>query len=374
MNCAMKTTARAGPDILMFQSPSPIKTPVLKPRSKRAAMATAPDFARISPAYLEAVNRFYGSGHAAAVKIAGHAIDIQPVWPPAAQSTSTRVLALEIDGAKAQLELPTAVVELLLRQADPDVDLARLAPAHAALLLEALLAPELAWLEAQTGSSIEFVTTDSKPGAGEPLPLLVAMEDASFGCVLRFQTPGHALQLANLFQANAGTTPAVPDDLPLPVALWGGVVELALAELRGLAIGDVVLLDDAGATALLTIGNRLVAAVSITPAGVQFDTTPKPFNATPWNWIMTEKPADAAEIVDASAVDDLPVTLVFELGRTSLPVGEVKQLVAGAVVQLPAATQQTVSILANGKRVGRGEIVQIGEAFGVRVLGMFENA
>ncbi|TIW64875.1 MAG: hypothetical protein E5V60_18075 [Mesorhizobium sp.] len=33
-----------------------------------------------------------------------------------------------------------------------------------------------------------------------------------------------------------------------------------------------------------------------------------------------------------------------------------------------------MDIIANGKRVGRGEIVRIGESLGVRILRMFDNA
>ncbi|TJV03500.1 MAG: hypothetical protein E5Y18_27345, partial [Mesorhizobium sp.] len=56
------------------------------------------------------------------------------------------------------------------------------------------------------------------------------------------------------------------------------------------------------------------------------------------------------------------------------PLGEVRQLAPGAIVPLANVTKETVDIIANGKRVGRGEIVRIGESLGVRIARMFDNA
>ena len=56
-----------------------------------------------------------------------------------------------------------------------------------------------------------------------------------------------------------------------------------------------------------------------------------------------------------------------------MPLGDVRKLSAGAIVQLDRAGQ-AVDIVANGKRVGQGEMVRIGESLGVRITRMFDNA
>ncbi|TIW52218.1 MAG: YscQ/HrcQ family type III secretion apparatus protein, partial [Mesorhizobium sp.] len=85
-------------------------------------------------------------------------------------------------------------------------------------------------------------------------------------------------------------------------------------------------------------------------------------------------PPPAGQTLEESTLDELPVALAFEIGRTAMPLGEVRQLAPGAVVALADVTEANVDIIANGKRVGRGEIVRIGESLGVRILRMFDNA
>lgn len=85
-------------------------------------------------------------------------------------------------------------------------------------------------------------------------------------------------------------------------------------------------------------------------------------------------PPPAGRTLEESTLDELPVALAFEVGRTAMPLGDVRQLAAGAIVPLADVTEAAVDIIANGKRVGRGEIVRIGESLGVRIVRMFDNA
>ncbi|WP_204324245.1 FliM/FliN family flagellar motor switch protein, partial [Stenotrophomonas maltophilia] len=61
----------------------------------------------------------------------------------------------------------------------------------------------------------------------------------------------------------------------------------------------------------------------------------------------------------------------FELGRRSLPLSEIRALGAGHVFDLGLDPDQPVDLVANGTRIGRGEIVEIGERVGVRVTRLF---
>ena len=69
-------------------------------------------------------------------------------------------------------------------------------------------------------------------------------------------------------------------------------------------------------------------------------------------------------------MDELPVRLVFEAGRAEVPLGELGQVGPGHVFALPGAAG-LVHILANGRRIGQGELVQVGEGAGVRVLRLY---
>src|SRR5262249_52384648 len=81
-------------------------------------------------------------------------------------------------------------------------------------------------------------------------------------------------------------------------------------------------------------------------------------------WCMN---ASVTEDNDLAALNELPVRLVFELGRLELTLAELEVLGPGHVFALGRDQHQPVDILANGKRIGLGEIVAVGDALGVRV-------
>jgi type III secretion protein Q len=77
--------------------------------------------------------------------------------------------------------------------------------------------------------------------------------------------------------------------------------------------------------------------------------------------------------VQDSDLDDLPVRLVFELGRVELSLGELQRLAPGALVPLARPLDEPLDIMANGTRLGRGALVQIGESLGVRIVSLVGN-
>lgn len=62
------------------------------------------------------------------------------------------------------------------------------------------------------------------------------------------------------------------------------------------------------------------------------------------------------------------LTVSVEVGRIQMPVKTVMELGPGSVVELQRKASDPVEIFANGRCIGRGEIVVVGEQFGVRVL------
>ena len=83
--------------------------------------------------------------------------------------------------------------------------------------------------------------------------------------------------------------------------------------------------------------------------------------------------ADKPDLSQKSELDDLPINLLLELGRLDLPLGEVRRLAPGAVLPLARPLDDSVDILANGRRIGCGALVQIGDSIGVRVTRLFDN-
>ena len=72
-------------------------------------------------------------------------------------------------------------------------------------------------------------------------------------------------------------------------------------------------------------------------------------------------------------LDDLPVRLVFEAGRVEFSPGEARHLAPGALVPLGRPVDEPIDIMANGRRLGRGTLVQIGDGLGVRIVSLAAN-
>src|SRR3972149_4847054 len=65
---------------------------------------------------------------------------------------------------------------------------------------------------------------------------------------------------------------------------------------------------------------------------------------------------------------DLPLEISVELGRATMPVGDLLQLGQGSVLELNKLASEPLEVLVNHKLVARGEAVVINEKFGVRIL------
>ncbi|HET8653998.1 MAG TPA: flagellar motor switch protein FliN [Longimicrobiaceae bacterium] len=71
--------------------------------------------------------------------------------------------------------------------------------------------------------------------------------------------------------------------------------------------------------------------------------------------------------VPLSMLLDLSLPVSIELGRTSMTVQEILRLGRGAVVQLERLAGEPIDIYVGDRRFAEGEVVVLGEHFGVRI-------
>lgn len=77
-------------------------------------------------------------------------------------------------------------------------------------------------------------------------------------------------------------------------------------------------------------------------------------------------PASAAR-VSAKLIENVGVELHAFLGAAGMTVAELTALAPGAVVSLDAQLNAPVELKLNGVAVARGELVAVGDKFGVRL-------
>ena len=343
-------------------------------RSPRAG-ARAVVLPTVEPTHLAALNAFYRNRPPLEFPIAGEPAVMQAAWLPDQRADCT--ISLKIGKTAAALHVPRALLNHWLALADPAVDLDRIAGEHAALLLEMLLADALSWFEEKLSVAILLETAgEGGAAAMAPFGFVLRLGAVAYECALGFEDVAFAQTIGRLLDATAGEPEPPPDDLPVPVSLRHGAVVLTAGELSSLQHGDIVLTDFGDATtALLVIGDHLLASIVIEGRSGRLVGRPRHIKASGWEWMMNDtKSVGAGPALEDMKVDDLPVTLVFELGRATLPLGEVRRLGAGTIIPLEELKSEMVDLVANGKRIGRGDIVRIGESLGVRILELSRNA
>ncbi|KAB2836396.1 FliM/FliN family flagellar motor switch protein, partial [bacterium] len=86
-------------------------------------------------------------------------------------------------------------------------------------------------------------------------------------------------------------------------------------------------------------------------------------------------PPPAAAKADRRAVGltaDVPVQLVAVMGKKTITIKEILSLKKGQVIELNRFPNEAIDLVANGKLMAKGELVEIDGKLGVRIIKIFE--
>ena len=78
--------------------------------------------------------------------------------------------------------------------------------------------------------------------------------------------------------------------------------------------------------------------------------------------------AKAPTTIDEALIAGVEVVLEARLGSARMTVAELMALKAGDDIPLDASLNRDVELMLNGVAVARGELVSVGDQFGVRLL------
>ena len=79
-------------------------------------------------------------------------------------------------------------------------------------------------------------------------------------------------------------------------------------------------------------------------------------------------PVDAAVAANLRLLQDVDVKLTVEIGSTTLSLRELLALGEASVIELDRQAGELLDVFVNGTLIGRGEVVTVGERFGVKLL------
>lgn len=276
-----------------------------------------------------------------------------------------------LDGVPSELLLPASVVTSLIAPLEEAPDGA-LNWANAPMLLELLLAPYLDRAEALLGQTLQLRTLEPAPAVPDDRVGVVvrgALDGAPFAAWLSLapNALGVMMRLARMLPRSPQQVP----DPPVVIAARVGLARLGAGALASVRVGDAVVLEDGPlrrGNVVIVVGECCVAAAKWEGDMATFIEAPRPAGAFgSEGWTMQDGQEGGPV---AATFGDLRVTLVFELGRRLATLDEVRGLTAGQVFGLGRDESAPVDILANGARLGRGEIVKVGDMLAVRITGL----
>lgn len=170
-----------------------------------------------------------------------------------------------------------------------------------------------------------------------------------------------------------------------------GLQHLALREWRSLQPGDVVLLErpfSDPAQAEVIVGECYTAEARVASGELQLTSPLRPsrklqasvaasemtfqeleqkedsMNESSLDNLSPDETQTTNETVD---LNDLPLRLTCELGRLDLTLGELRELGEGSVLPLGKRPERAVDLVINGRRMGLGRLVMIGDDLGVQI-------
>tara|TARA_B110000495_G_scaffold50659_1_gene42432 strand:+ start:18 stop:323 length:306 start_codon:yes stop_codon:yes gene_type:complete len=79
---------------------------------------------------------------------------------------------------------------------------------------------------------------------------------------------------------------------------------------------------------------------------------------------VKEENKDSME--NLKVLENIEVKLTVEVGSTELKIRDLLRLNEGSVVELERLAGDPLDILANGVQIAKGEVVMVGERFGIR--------
>ena len=74
----------------------------------------------------------------------------------------------------------------------------------------------------------------------------------------------------------------------------------------------------------------------------------------------------SAAVHNLKVLENIEVRLTVEVGNTEIKIKDLLRLNEGSVVELDRLAGEPLDILANGTKIAKGEVVMVGERFGIR--------
>lgn len=277
----------------------------------------------------------------------------------------------------ATLWLPNDLIDAIIQGNHPDIDLGELDPTDRGLIVDALENELLDRLSRGARAEIAVIAATTIKALDDSFDFVFQLQPASGGEAFPAAFRCHGVERERIVRSILAA-PALRQpfpDLTTRIAFRCGYTLISLNEFAELEVGCGISLDDTTFNfqkIVTVVAERFVQSCNWQTVNPVLDgallreacSTTLYYTA---NALVNDQSRNAGQGGSTATIGEVPVHLVFELGRTEIALSELESLQAGYVFELGKPLSQSVDILANGHRVGTGELVRLGETIGVRV-------
>lgn len=280
----------------------------------------------------------------------------------------------EIEGEVFVAYAERATARELLRLVDPDLEFESQPPDVTALLLEHALEPLFAEAERLSGRRLQLRRAQAAPEGPD---------SDGYGLEASFAGIGPAMVALRgdrgLYEALFAFARSLPLDygrvagLRTRVSVRFAASALSAAEAQALAPGDMIVLDGVDPARVTLVANEYAAAsAQIVGAGLRLTAPFRPAGSGLLGDFLMTNPyeSDGAASERIGRLSDMPVRIVFELGRLDVALSELANAGEGHVFVLPTPLSSGCSLVSGGAVIGKGEVVKVGDQFAVRVTSL----
>lgn len=276
-----------------------------------------------------------------------------------------------------------------------DVDLEALTQEVYPVVMESLIAPLLKEVQQGVGVRVAVISYNGTQDDGVEreaihFKLNSQKDGLEFRGALHLDLP--ALEFLSTMLPPAKSRDDVSQSIELLSRLVVGRVDLSLSEFQGLEDNDLVLLQSndfatRGACEIVfdnrmrfdaTLENGTVTLGEIMDDAdesdflEEFDDDEQDQAALERRHAAVVGEDDQEENAEGShegefRTGDIPIHLVFDVGEKRIPLQDFQSLQAGYTFELPTTMDAPVTIRANGRKIGKGKLVQVGDRLGVKV-------
>lgn len=352
--------------------------------SEEAGLAANALLPRLDPSVAKSLNRIHagrGVFEFRAGDIVWHA-SWDPDPPPLSM---TRRHRFQLGEAFGHLFLDPVAECRLLGDLASDV----VPPDLRTLLLADALDTLLPYVEQQCGQPFRFVVADDQdilPGDLRAAYLCLRVQEhrsqstqSTFHCAVQFDDERN---LAHLCPAAPATRAPGTEDwnwIPVPLSFRLGATTLRLEDLQQIAPGDIVRVDRwraagkglAVSAPLHGCARHAVVAHIVDTKIIVDHLEEDSMSNTPTGGALAERVHPDAMLNDIEALE---VMLTFELGAHTVTLGELRSLQPGHAIELAQPLQRsTIRIMANGRPVGTGYLIALGDKLGIRISEFAKN-